>query len=297
MLDIIPIWGLIMAVALLFLILGSYFDLMTAEIPDVITVGLTFIILIISLVYSALVWDFSFFISSASIGILYFILGYILFYLGEWGGGDVKLISGVGCSIGFLGAINYLKESILPYYIDYLINMAIVSAPYLIIYALILGLMKPSVFNRFYKTMRNIVSIFVIIISFIPSISALFLNLKSIALIYLLIPALVILSIYLKAVEKEALQKRINVSELQVGDVLAEDLIVNGEKIFSSRNISGLERKDIERIKMLSKEGKIPTEITIKWGVKFSPIFLFAFLLSISVGNALETIVMYLCSI
>ncbi len=297
MLDIIPIWGLIMAVALLFLILGSYFDLMTAEIPDVITVGLTFIILIISLVYSALVWDFSFFISSASIGILYFILGYILFYLGEWGGGDVKLISGVGCSIGFLGAINYLKESILPYYIDYLINMAIVSAPYLIIYALILGLMKPSVFNRFYKTMRNIVSIFVIIISFIPSISALFLNLKSIALIYLLIPALVILSIYLKAVEKEALQKRINVSELQVGDVLAEDLIVNGEKIFSSRNISGLERKDIERIKTLSKEGKIPTEITIKWGVKFSPIFLFAFLLSISVGNALETIVMYLCSI
>ena len=297
MLDILPIWGLIMAVALLFLILGSYFDLMTAEIPDVITVGLTFIILIISLVYSALVWDFSFFISSASIGILYFILGYILFYLGEWGGGDVKLISGVGCSIGFLGAINYLKESILPYYIDYLINMAIVAAPYLIIYALILGLMKPSVFNRFYKTMRNIVSIFVIIISFIPSISALFLNLKSIALIYLLIPALVILSIYLKAVEKEALQKRINVSELQVGDVLAEDLIVNGEKIFSSRNISGLERKDIERIKMLSKEGKIPTEITIKWGVKFSPIFLFAFLLSISVGNALETIVMYLCSI
>lgn len=297
MLDIIPIWGLIMAVALLFLILGSYFDLMTAEIPDVITVGLTFIILIISLVYSALVWDFSFFISSASIGILYFILGYILFYLGEWGGGDVKLISGVGCSIGFLGAINYLKESILPYYIDYLINMAIVSAPYLIIYALILGLMKPSVFNRFYKTMRNIVSIFVIIISFIPSISALLLNLKSIALIYLLIPALVILSIYLKAVEKEALQKRINVSELQVGDVLAEDLIVNGEKIFSSRNISGLERKDIERIKTLSKEGKIPTEITIKWGVKFSPIFLFAFLLSISVGNALETIVMYLCSI
>ena len=297
MLDIVPIWDLIIGVALLFLMLGSYFDLRTAEIPDVITVGLTFIILIISLIYSAIVWNFSFFISSASIGILYFILGYILFYLGEWGGGDVKLISGVGCSIGFLGAINYLKESILPYYIDYLINMAIVSAPYLIIYALILGLMKPSVFNRFYKTMRNIVSIFIIIISFIPSISALLLNLKSIALIYLLIPALVILSIYLKAVEKEALQKRINVSELQVGDVLAEDLIVNGEKIFSSRNISGLERKDIERIKTLSKEGKIPTEITIKWGVKFSPIFLFAFLLSISVGNALETIVMYLCSI
>jgi len=297
MLDIIPVWDLIMGVTLLFLILGSYFDLRTAEIPDVITVGLTFIILIISFIYSAIVWDFSFFISSASIGILYFILGYILFYFGEWGGGDVKLISGVGCSIGFLGVINYLKEGIFPYYIDYLINMAIVSAPYLIIYVLILGLMKPSVFNRFYKTMRNIVSIFVIIMSFIPLISAFFLNLKSIALIYLLIPGLVILSIYLKAVEKEALQKKINVSELQVGDVLAEDLIVNGEKIFSSRNISGLERKDIERIKMLSKEGKIPTEITIKWGVKFSPIFLFAFLLSISVGNALETIVMYLCSI
>ncbi len=293
MLELSTLSGLVVSVTLLFLVAASWFDLRTGEIPDEVTIGLSVVMLLASGACSLLAHNLSFVLSAFAVGLLYFILGYGLHYLGEWGGGDVKLIAGVGCCLGFLKVLGYLKEGMMPYYVDYLINIALVSSPYVLLYTLVLGLMKPSVFSLFREMLSNKMVLFVLLFSFIPSVSAYLLGLGSLTLLYLLLPFLVVLSVYLKAVEKEALQKTVGLDELRVEDVVAEDLIVDGKEIASSRDISGLSEGDIERIRELHEGGKIPSKLRIKWGVRFAPIFLFAFFLSVTLGNALEPIVQY----
>ncbi|MEA1924557.1 MAG: prepilin peptidase [Candidatus Altiarchaeota archaeon] len=293
MLELFTLSGLVVSVTLLFLLAASWFDLRTGEIPDEVSIGLSAVMLLASGAYSIISGDFSFVSSAFIVGLLYFIFGYGLHYLGEWGGGDVKLIAGVGCALGFLKIQDYLNEGMMPYYVDYLINIALMASPYVLLYTLVLGLMKPSVFSLFRKTLSNKIILFIVFFSFIPSVSAYFLDLGSLVFMYLMIPVLVVLSVYLKTVEKEALQKTVGLDELMVEDVVAQDLVVDGVKIASSRDISGLSGEDIARIRELHEEGKIPSELRVKWGVRFAPIFLFAFLLSITVGNALEVLVRY----
>ncbi len=298
MLDAAAVGGLsianiVIAVTLTFLILGSIIDLKTGEIPDRLTIGLALIMMLISAIYSIITSDVYYFITPLFAGGLYFLLGYVIYSQGEWGGGDVKLISGVGCSIGFLKSVDYLTEGVIPYYLDYLINIALVSSPYLIVYTLLLGLLKPAVFTDFFNSIKNKIVLMILAASIIPLITAYWMKLGNVIIIYALIPFLIILSVYLRAVERNALEKTVKVSELQVEDVVANDLVVDGVKVASRRNISGLTEEDIKKIKSLSKKGKIPDEIRIKWGVRFAPIFLMAFLLSILVGNTLEIVTVH----
>ena len=97
-------------------------------------------------------------------------------------------------------------------------------------------------------------------------------------------------------VEKSALRRMVNVKELDEWDMVADDIIVDGEKIASKRNVDGLTKEQIERIQNLAHEGKIPEAITIKYGIFFIPVFLLAFLLflwlfSLWDGNVLKFLV------
>ena len=87
------------------------------------------------------------------------------------------------------------------------------------------------------------------------------------------------------------------VEELKVEDVVAEDLVVDGKKIASSRDIAGLTAQDIMKLQVLHKEGKIPDKIRIKWGVRFAPIFLLAYILSVLYGNAFELLIAFIVAL
>ncbi|RLI91036.1 MAG: hypothetical protein DRO89_04735 [Candidatus Altiarchaeales archaeon] len=289
---------LIAGITTLFLLLASYFDLRTGEIPEKLTRGLIVIVITTAMIYSLCRVNPSFLLSSVVVGTGFFIFGYVMFYLGEWGGGDVKLLAGIGCSLGFLNSTNYFTEAfsplylegIFPYYIDYFINLAIVSSPYIIIYSFLLGLMKPQVFEEFtgYLGKRN--SILLVLLSLAPFLLALNLGMNRLALIYLSVPLLVLISLYLKAVEEIALQKTVDVGELKEGDILANDLIVDGRKIASKRKMEGLDRNQITEIKRLASEGKI-SNVRVRWGIRFAPILFLAFLLTLIFGDVLEMIV------
>jgi len=285
---------LVASLTFVFLLAASWFDLRTGEIPDKITLGLTAVMIVFAGFVSLLESNISFIFFAVLVGLFYFILAYILYYLGEWGGGDVKLIAGVGCSLGLLKVAGYLNEGLLPYYADYLVNIALVSSPYVLVYTLVLGLLKPSVFTVFRQTLKSRVVQLLLFVSALPFVSAYFIGLNSLAFLYLMIPFFVLLSVYLKVVEKEALQKTVGVDELEEEDVVAEDLFVDGVKLASSRDISGLTGVDIDKIRALADEGRIPKSLRIKWGVRFAPIFFFAYVLSVFYGNALEVLVVYL---
>ncbi|HIE33804.1 MAG TPA: hypothetical protein EYP86_01530, partial [Candidatus Altiarchaeales archaeon] len=119
---------LIIWVSMFMLLSASYFDLRTGEIPEMVSRGFIFSILLMASAQSILNFNPSYVINSMVMGTAYFLFGYLMFYLGEWGGGDVKLLAGIGLSLGLLGAENYFLDEIFPYYISYFINMAIVSS-------------------------------------------------------------------------------------------------------------------------------------------------------------------------
>jgi len=110
---------LAIVVALVFLFLGSIEDLRTGEIPEKISYGYIVSALVISAVDSIVVGDVSLLVNSLFMGVCFFAFGFVLFYFGQWGGGDVKLAGGIGCTLGFLAQAGYFHDGLFPYYVTF----------------------------------------------------------------------------------------------------------------------------------------------------------------------------------
>ncbi|ODS35312.1 MAG: hypothetical protein A7315_14755 [Candidatus Altiarchaeales archaeon WOR_SM1_79] len=282
MLDIVVI-----LIILLFLSAASYSDLRTGEVPDKISFGL---------VHQKL-WV----IDALIIGGVYFIVGYVMYYLGQWGGADVKILAGVGLGIGLIAA--HGGESVFAFTVDhhavsYLVDILFIITPYVGAYALILGVLNKGVFSGFKGSIREKNFLIIFFLSLIPAAILLPSSLtnimpinKFLIIIALILPPVVLLSQYLKVVEKTALRKTIDVEELSEYDMVAEDIIVDGEKIACKRDVDGLSKEQIEKIRDLAGEQKIPPTITVKYGIFFIPVFLLAFLLFLWAGNVLKVLV------
>ncbi|MBN2013884.1 MAG: prepilin peptidase [Candidatus Altiarchaeota archaeon] len=279
----------------IFLFFASYFDLKTGEIPEKITRGLIVAVIVLAAISSFNTLGYYFMFWSLAVGTGFFVVGYVMFYLGEWGGGDVKLLAGIGCSLGLLNALGYFTpQGAFSYPVDYFINFATAAPPYAILYSLFLGLMKPAVFEEFIKSLTNRAYLALVLFSFLLSFIVSNLGTQRLTFIYVLIPLLVLVSLYLKAVERIALQKSIPLSELREADILAYDLVIDDRKIASRRDIEGITKEQLGEIRSLAAEGNIPEKISIRWGIRFAPVFFIAFLMTFFYGNVLELIVLSL---
>jgi len=285
-----PLTSIAISVSVLFLLVASYFDLRMGEIPDRVSFGLIGISLLVAGVDSVMSSDLNLILNSLIIGAAYFAFGYLSFWLGQWGGGDVKILAGIGCSVGYLGSLGVFSEGLVPYFIAYFVNLGLVGWPYVVLYSLILGVMRPESFRGFVSLLRKKRTIILVAVSFLPPIAALFMDIGILGIVYLALPVFVVLSIYLKAVEKVALQKTVRVSELREYDALAKDVVVDGKLIAKRRDIEGITKEQLEEIRGLAKEGKIPDKIVIRWGIKFVPILFLAFVSLLLWGDMLRII-------
>ena len=279
----------VVALTLFFLAAASYFDLRDGEIPD----KLSFTLALLMVAFSLLSVVFGYGIAllrSAPVGVAYFAFGYLLYRLGQWGGGDVKIMGGVGLSLGLLDYLGFHWSNVelAPYYLSFFVNMGIASIPYIIAYSVILSFRKPSVLSKFRQTMGSWRFILGFSLLAVPPVAAYLSGRTLVSYVMALPPLYLLLSIYLKSVEYEALQKTVSVSDLSEGDVLAEDLVVDGVRIESKRSIEGMYCQKAEEIKKLALDGKIPPEIRVKWGVKFVPIIALAYALTLYRGNLME---------
>ncbi|MBU4267078.1 MAG: prepilin peptidase [Candidatus Altiarchaeales archaeon] len=285
-----PLTSIAISVSVLFLLVASYFDLKTGEIPDKVSFSLIGISLLVAGADSVMSSNFDLILNSLVVGIAYFAFGYLSFWLGQWGGGDVKILAGIGCSVGYLGSLGVFSGMYVPYFISYFVNLGLVGWPYVVLYSLILGVMKPESFTRFMSLLRKKRTVLLVAVSFLPPMAALFMDIGVLGVVYLALPVFVVLSVYLKAVEKVALQKTVRVSELREYDALAEDITVDGKLIAGKRNIEGITKEQLGEIKELAKGGKIPDNIRIRWGIKFVPILFLAFVSLLLWGDMLKII-------
>jgi Flp pilus assembly protein protease CpaA len=274
------------------LIIASITDLKTREVPDWLNFSMIASGLGLNLLFSVLLTDYRYIINSI-VGLLaFFIIALIMFYTGQWGGGDSKMIMGLGALIGIdLG----LKDFTL---LSFLINSMIVGAVYGLVWTFVLAVRKRKQMIKELKKInkdKNIVRakklIFLLVIVLLvgallrrdPTIRFLLLSLLVLAVVTFY------LWIYIKAIEKSAMLKYVIPSKLTEGEWIAEDIVVNKKRICGPKDL-GISKEQISKLVRLYNQKKVK-KILIKEGIPFVPSFLIAFIVTLTVGNVLLLLV------
>ena len=271
------------------LLIGSLSDLKTREVPDWVNYGLIISGIVLNLLFSAIYSNASFIINSIIGLAIFFGIAYIMFYAGQWGGGDSKILMGLGAMIG----IN-LSSITRQFLLGFFINSLFFGAIYGLLWSILLVLRNRQKFwrefSRIFSEKKIVKSKKIILILLIFLLLSWFLiKLYYIKILILLFEFLILTTFYLwifvKAIEKSSMQKLVEPSKLTEGDWIVKDIVVNKEYIAGPKDL-GIEKKQIKRLVELYKKGKIK-KILIKEGIPFVPSFLIAFVVTFIFGNPL----------
>jgi len=275
------------AVALVGSSLAAAWDLRTTEIPDEIPYAMIVAALLFYGAQSLLGWSYWPIVNSAIAGLALFGFGFVMYYFGQWGGGDAKLLAAIGFLLPTFSGLN-LMFSYFP--VSYLFNVFFVGAGYMLVYAFVIAARNRKIISEFKRDVKASSNIFLtgsgaLLLVFVGMNLVLYNyfliqpNLSSIIFNSLLLTittiGLFLIWKFARAVENIGFKKRISVKNLRVGDVL-----------LSSKVWEGLTEKDLRKIKRSGKK-----YVTIKEGVRFAPAFPLALLFTIYFGDAILVLI------
>ncbi len=269
-------------VALFVLVLGSYTDFRTREVPDWVNYGLIFCGIGLHGLLSAVSWSW-WPVLSSGIGLgIGMGIAFAMYYAGQWGGGDAKMLMGLGAIIGFeLSADSFL--------LSFLVNVFLLGAFYGLGYGVFLAIKNRKSFGGAYNKLRSKIPEFIkrgIVIIWIVTAGLLlsFLLLKNLILVYfgaILVILLAFYHLYLfaKSIEKCCMIKYATPSQLTEGDWIVNDVYVKGKRICGPKDL-GILKKQINAL----KRAKVK-QVLVKDGIPFVPSFLIAFIVTLLAGN------------
>ncbi|MBE5728626.1 prepilin peptidase [Candidatus Parvarchaeota archaeon] len=248
---LIVIYGFIIFI----LSLASAFDIKSREVPDFISyvflVGAILLILILAIYEDSLqVLEFI----PLSFALL-FGFAYLMYRLGQWGGGDAKLMLG----FSFLFTNISLNSSLS--FVNLFINMLLFGGFYGLFAILALGVIK----HKEMKQRMKIYDYVLLVAGAIAIILVYFLIVYPLNILLSLMVLLLVVIRYIYIVSMELMYRDISVSKLTEGDWLADDVIKDGKIVIRRTNI-GLTAEDINKLK--SEEVK---QVRVKIGLPFIP--------------------------
>ncbi|MBW2976016.1 A24 family peptidase [Candidatus Woesearchaeota archaeon] len=286
-LENIPLTILIpYTIAFFVLLIGSCTDLKTREVPDWVNFGLIGTGFGVNILFSVIYWKISFIIGSVVGFAAFFALAWVMFYTGQWGGGDSKILMGLGALIG----IDIFSNKF--FLADFLINALLIGALYGILWSGALVFKNSKKFSRKFKNYiankkinaaKKLVFVLfaaIILISFFaPD------NLVRLMLLYLALISVTTfyLWIAIKAVENSCMLRYVAPEKLTEGDWIAKEVRVDGKYITGPKDL-GIEKKKISLLVKLYKQGKV-RKILIKEGIPFVPSFFIAYVATLVYGN------------
>ncbi|MCD6464253.1 prepilin peptidase [Candidatus Woesearchaeota archaeon] len=253
-------------------------DLKHREIPDWISVSLlsvgfaTLLGLLVSdlvkaltmhdlslLVFKPLIVWFSGFASFAVIGL-------VLMYTGQWGGGDFKLFASLGSVVGFnlFSIINSL-------WLQYLV-LLVMSGGVLGFLGLIFMIFKcealQKIVSKNFKKRKSRLVLTILLLGFL-TVLTISIALKFLLPVWVYLIALSSVWVYYvsKIVEKHCMIRSVPVKDLTIGDWLAEPVKLEGKVLLKPSNL-GLSEQDL---KLLQKHKQKLKRVKIKQGLPFVP--------------------------
>ncbi len=275
---------ILILVALAGSLLSGVIDLKTTEIPDQIPYAMMVLGIIGNAVISVLAGSYWPLLSSFFVGLIFLGIGFLFYYFGQWGGGDAKLLSGIGFLLPQL-PIQYSAKLLFPFPLTFFFNLFLVGAVYMIVYALVLSFMNKKIWSVFFYDIKANAKMLLVLNVIITTGLLLF---GSIVLRNFIIMSFVqmirfeitiVLAIFgmfliwrfTKTVEDVGFKKRISTSELREGDVLLD-----------SKVWEGLTLEQIKKVKASKKK-----HVWIKEGVRFGLAFPLALLFTLFIGDGI----------
>jgi len=267
-----------LTISLVAVFIGSITDIKTLEVPDWLNYSLVAIGLGGHLLFSIFYNDWNYIISSGLGLIFSLIVGYVMFYTGQWGGGDSKMIFGLGALLGISYPLQF------DFYFKFLINVLFFGAFYGLLWTIFMGIKNRKKFlkrlkieyrNKKLKRIRIISGIFSIF--FLSIATFVHLEVEFRIMIFGLTFIMYFMNyllIIVKAIEKVSMIKLIDPEKLTEGDWIVNNIKVDGKKIVGPKDL-GISKEQINQLIKFKEEGKI-TKIKVKYGIPFVPSFLFA---------------------
>jgi len=235
-------------IAFVFVFIGSITDLKTREVPDWINYSFLFTGFIINLIYAVLFNNYFIVLNSIAGFIFGFLLALLLFYTGQWGGGDSKMLIAIFTLIGFnvqtfylliMGNLSFLNYLLNSSWFLFIVNLGIAGAIYSILFSIYLIIKhKKSFFKEFEKYLKpnhnekmlHFVRNFALIILIIVMVS-LILDFESTDIISLLILGILPLFIFYswilsKSLETVCMHKKISAKKITIGDWVIKDVFI-----------------------------------------------------------------------
>lgn len=264
------------------LLAAAYTDLRTLEVPDWLNYAGIAAGLGIHAIIAADTWTIWPIMSSA-LGLLAgFLIACLMFYTGQWGGGDAKLLMAVGSLLG----VEFDKFALST---SFIINLVFIGGAWVFAYAIFLAVKnRKRMFSTYraiarhtpYKRLRKstiLTTLCLIIASFI------FTETRSqILLLAALCYLLGFLTLFMKTIELAALHQWVSPEKLTEGDWIVHAIQIGKIKLDPPR--LGLEKNDLKQIQNWHKAKKID-KVLVRYGVPFTPAFLLAFIASLTIGN------------
>ena len=283
---------LLVTFIILYLLIASIFDIKTREVPDLLSYSLIIIALSLRLIFSIISKEFSFFISGLIGFVVFFIVANFMYYTRQWGGGDAKLLMGIGAALPIYpqSLIGYFNPSLnqIPFLLVLFLNLIIIGAAYALVYSIILSIRYKDKIGKefssilsskhFAKTRKIIVfSCLAILVYGLlqpEKVTRVIISMVIFSILFLFY-----LIIFLKAAEKAVLIKKIDVKRLTPGDWVNQK-VIKKEVLYDPKKGYGITQKQINNI--LSSGIK---EVEIKEGMPFVPSFFIAIILTLLYGN------------
>ncbi|MBS3095566.1 prepilin peptidase [Candidatus Woesearchaeota archaeon] len=259
--------------------IASIIDLKTHEIPDWLNFSMiaSGISLRLMQAVSSFIWKPFLYTILAALAML--ILGSLMYYTKQWGGGDTKLLIAIASIFTITPKDNFFLYNVL-------INLVIISTFYGIAWCVYFAVKQRNKLVKelplyFRKNKSKILQftiaallIFAVSMAFkTPSLSILLITISSLMFLY------PFLTTFIEAVERSAMFKEVKVSRLVEGDWITKDIRVKNKLIYSMSS-PGIER---HQITLLKKSGI--KYVPVKDGIPFVPSFLITIMLTLLYGN------------
>ncbi|MBI2144174.1 prepilin peptidase [Candidatus Woesearchaeota archaeon] len=278
------------AIILSFLAAAAISDLKKREVPNWVSYGFIIAGVSFALLQSAVAADWRFIAFSIAGAAAAFAIAALMFYTGQWGGGDSKLLIGLGAALGLPLGIKAPFVSFDGRLASFMFNFAFASLVYAIAFGSFLALKNRKRFKAALAMQLKAHSLLRKLLLFLAAfvlVAALVLNdpLLRLGIAAMLLAAFfgLYLSIMSKAVEHSCMLKRLSPLKLTEGDWIAKDVFVAGKRICGPKDL-GVEKRQIRQLIALYKAKKIST-VLVKEGIPFAPTFLLAYAITILFGN------------
>jgi Flp pilus assembly protein protease CpaA len=272
------------AIAFIGSLAAGLWDLKTTDIPDKIPHLMIVAGIAIAVAESVLQSNYSILMTSLLSGGSLFAIGFLMYYFGQWGGGDAKILSAIGFLIPSIPS-QFPGKTFLPFPLSFLFNVFLIGTVYMLLYAIIFALMNKKLVGIFIKDVKRhqkviylgsamiFVSFFFInylISGYFLDYSNLQLTVTNSILLWFGTVFVYIVFKFAKVVQDHGFTKKIPISKLKVGDVLLKN------KLFE-----GITEKELKKLKNSGKKF-----VYVKEGVRFGMAFPISLLFTIYFGDA-----------